>query len=109
MDLDALDAVQVHGDGADVAGQLGAPAVGEPFMVSATLEPKNCSVSKPAWPSTTSLPSPGIPDEAVVAVAEEGDVAAPATDHGVVALAAEQQVVAGATGDLVVARRHRRS
>ena len=58
-DIDVLDAVEVHGDVADVAGEPHRLPLAEMSIFSATLAPLNCSVSVPAWPSTVSLPSPG--------------------------------------------------
>ena len=57
---DVLDAVEVHGDVADVAGE---PRRGRRWprcrCSRLMLAPLNTSVSLPPWPSTVSLPSPG--------------------------------------------------
>ena len=52
------------------------PPLAEMSMFSLMLAPLNSSVSMPSWPSTVSLPSPGIPLEHVVAGAEQGSVVA---------------------------------
>ena len=72
-------------------------------MVSPTLEPLKASVSKPVWPSTVSLPSPGFQMIAIVAGAEQRDVVAAAAGDDVVAVAADQHVVAATADDGVIA------
>ena len=59
-DVDALDAVGVHRDRGDVAGQAHARCRWRRASIcSPMLEPLKSSVSVPPWPSTMSLPSPG--------------------------------------------------
>ena len=74
-------------------------------MFSAALLPLNTIVSAPAWPSTTSLPSPGshwkvsspAPSNAVVvALVAVDDVVAVTAEQGVDAVGAEDGVVAAA-------------
>ena len=72
-------------------------------MFSVALEPLKARVSKPAWPSTTSLPSPAFQTEEVVAGAEQGDVVAVAAGDRVVAVAADEDVGAEAADDRIVA------
>ena len=79
------------------------PPLAEASKISAPALPLKSIVSVPSWPSTMSLPSPGIPLEDVVAGAEEGDVVALLAVDEVVAVAAEQQVGAVAAEDRVVA------
>ena len=56
----ALDAVEVHGDVGDVAGEAATRLpLAEMSIFSAMLAPLKSIVSVPSWPSTVSLPSPG--------------------------------------------------
>ena len=80
------------------------PPLAETSMFSLALLPLNAIVSMPAWPSTTSLPSPGSHWNAVVAGSEQGDVVALLAVDEVVAVAAEQEVDAVAAEERVVAR-----
>ena len=91
VDVDVLDAVEVHGDVADVAEQRARLPLAEMSMFSLTLEPLNSSVSVPAWPSTDVAAVAGVPDEGVVAGAEQRDVVAAAAVDDVVAVAADQR------------------
>ena len=102
-EVDALDAVEVHGDGADVAGEPHAVAVGGDVDLSPTLEPLKSSRSSPPWPSTMSLVVAGIPLEAVVAAAEQRHVGAVVAVDDVVAAAAEERLRADAAEQRVVA------
>ena len=65
-------------------------------MFSATLAPLNSIVSKPAWPSSVSLSSPGFQTNVSSPAPMQGDVVAVAAVDQVVALAAEEHVVAEA-------------
>ena len=76
----------------------------ERLMFSLALEPLNCNVSWPPWPSTTSLPSPGFQTKVSSPAPRKADVVAATADDGVVAVAADQHVVAVAAGDGVIAR-----
>ena len=102
-EADALDPVEVQGDAAGAAEQTRPRAVGRDVDGLGGAAPLKTRVSAPASPSTRSLPSPVLPDEHVVAVAERrGVVAAPADDR-VVVLVAEQRVGAIARDEAVVA------
>ena len=57
--VDPLDAVEVHHDVADVAGEPHAPAVRRHVEDLATPEPLKVSASAPAWPSTCRCRRPG--------------------------------------------------
>ena len=72
-------------------------------MFSPMLEPLNCSVSVPAWPSTVSLPSPGSHWKVSLPAPELGGVGADVAVDEVVAGAAEQGVGAVAAAQRVVA------
>ena len=54
-----LDAVEVHRDRGDVAGEPQRGPLAETSIFSPALEPLKSSRSLPPWPSTVSLPSPG--------------------------------------------------
>jgi hypothetical protein len=56
---DALDVVEVHRDVRDVAEEAHAPAVGRHVEGLGDVGSVEGQRSLPAWPSTTSLPSPG--------------------------------------------------
>ena len=58
-EVDVLDAVDVHRDVGDVAGEPPRVPLAVMLMFSLMFAPLNCSVSVPSWPSTVSLPSPG--------------------------------------------------
>ena len=103
VELDVLDAVEVHGDVGDVAGEPHPAAVGRDVDVLGDVG----AVEQQRVGAGLALDDVAavarVPDEGVVAVAEQGHVVAAAADHGVVAVAADQQVVALAAGDGVVA------
>ena len=118
VELDVLDAVEVHRDVADVAGQRTRLPLAEMSMFSSMLAPLNTSVSVPAWPSTMSLPSPGFQRNVSLPAPSSAtslprspidDVVAVAAEQRVVALAADDRVVAGAAveGELDDAGRQR--
>jgi hypothetical protein len=102
-ELDLLDAAEVHGDGADVAGEAHPPVVGrdadllvdvgtvEDERIGAVLTVDNIGAVA------------GIPDERVVACAELRRIVAAAANDDVIAITAEQRVVSVAAGDRVVA------
>ena len=102
-ELDVLDAVEVHDDVADVAGQPHAAAIGRDVDVLAdvgAVEDQRVGAGL-ALDGVAAVAR--IPDERVVAVAEQRHVVAAAADDGVVAVAADERVVALAAGDGVVA------
>ena len=102
-ELDLLDAVEVHGDVADVAEQARALAVGgdvDVFVDVGAVEHQRIGAGL-ALDHVAAVAR--IPDECVVAVAEQGDVVAAAAVDDVVAVAADQRIVALAAGDGVVA------
>ena len=71
-------------------------------MRSAALAPLNSIVSVPARPSDGVAAVARIPDERVVAGAQERQVVAPVPVDRVVSVAAEQQLRSGASGEVVV-------
>src|SRR5262249_27713834 len=104
VELDVLDAVEIHGDGADVAGEPHAAAVGRDvdFLVNVG------AVEHERIGAVLTLDDVAagarVPDKRIVAVAEQGRIVAAAAGDEVVAIAAKQPVVAVAAGDGVVAR-----
>ena len=101
--LDVLDAVEVHGDVADVAEQPHPRAVGRDVDVLVRVGAVEHQRIGAGLTLDRVAAVARIPDEGVVAVAEQRDVVAAAADHGVIAVTADQRVVAGAAGDGVVA------
>ena len=103
VELDVLDAVEVHGDVADVAGELHLPVVGRDVDVlvdvGAVEQQRIGAVAAVDRVAAVAR----IPDEGVVAGAELRHVVAAPADDDVVAVAADQRVVAVAAGDGVVA------
>ena len=79
------------------------PPLAEMSMFSSTLAPLNTSVSVPRLALDDVAAVARIPDERVVAVAEQGHVVAAAAVDDVVAVTADQRVGALAAGDGVVA------
>ena len=73
-------------------------------MFSLMLAPLNAIVSRPSWPSTMSLPSPGSHWNVSSPGAEQGGVVALVAVDEVVAVAAEEEVGAVAAEQRVVAR-----
>ena len=73
----------------------------EMSIFSAMLAPLNCRVSKPSWPSTMSLPSPGFQTK-VSSPRPCCSVVTAAAVNEVVAVAAEQQVDAVAASERVL-------
>ena len=102
-ELDVLDAVEVHGDVADVAEQPHPLAIGRDVDVLGDVGAVEHQRIGAGLALDHVAAVARIPDERVVAVAEQRDVVAAAADHGVVAVAADQHVVAVAAGDGVVA------
>src|SRR3954467_4422698 len=97
-----LDAVQVHRDGRDVTGEQRVRAVRRDADVLGDIG----AVERERVGSGAAVDSVAaiarVPQERIVAGAEEGNVVAAAADHDVVAIAADEYVVAGASGDAVV-------
>ena len=75
------------------------PPLAEMSMFSLMLAPLNSSVSVPGLAFDDVAAVAGIPDEGVVARAEQGDVVAAAAVDDVVAVAADDGVVAVAAVD----------
>ena len=75
----------------------------ERSMFSLALEPLNCIVSVPSWPSTVSLPSPGFHTKVSSPAPMKATSLPRPPMIEVVAVAADQHVVAVAADDLVVA------
>ena len=104
VEVDALDAVEVHRDVADVAGEPDAAAVGREVDLLGDVG----AVEQQRVGAGLALDGvaavAGVPDERVVAGAHEGHVVAAAADDQVVAGAADEDVVAVAAvereGDL---------
>ena len=101
--LDVLDAVEVHGDVADVAEHPHPLAIGRDVDVLADIGAVEHQRIGAGLTLDHVAAVTRIPDEGVVAVAEQRDIVAATADHGVVAVAAYQGVVALASGDGVVA------
>jgi hypothetical protein len=103
VELDVLDAVEVHDDVADVPGKPHPPTVGRDIDILVDV----CAVEHerigPGLTFDCVAAVAWIPDERVVAVAEQGHVVAAPAGYGVVAVAAEEQVGALASNDGVVA------
>src|SRR5262245_6885949 len=99
-ELDALDVVQVHDDIGDVAEEMHSPAVGENVDALGDIG----AVEQHGVDAGTALDHvvvvARVPDEQVVAGAQDGDVGAVAAIDGVVAGAAEDDIVAKAAVDL---------
>ena len=103
MKLIALDAVEVHRDVGDVAGEADAAAVGEMSMFSSMLAPMNSMRVDAVLALDGVAAVARVPLEHVVAGAEEGGVVALVAVDEVVAVAAEEHVGALAAEDDVVA------
>ena len=89
-----LDAVEVHGDVADVAGEPRPAAVGRDVDVLVDVGAVEHQRVGAGLALDGVAAVARVPDERVVAGAEEGDVVAAAAGDGVVAVAADQSVVA---------------
>ena len=102
-EVDVLDAVEIHGDVADVAGELHPSVVRGDVDVLVDVR----TVEHQRVGAVTAVDRVAavarIPDEGVVAAAELRIVVAAAADDDVIACAADQRVVAVAAGDGVVA------
>ena len=102
-DVDLFHVVDIHRHGADVRTNRNRSRWPTGAIFSPTLEPLNCKVSAPPWPSTVSLPSPGFQTNVSSPRTHQGRVVAAAAVDRVVAVAAEQKVVAVTAGDGVIA------
>ena len=102
-EVDALDVVQIHRDGRDVAGEERAPAVGDDIdvLVDVRAEEQHRVDAVLAFDRVVAVAR--VPLEHVVAGAEQGDVVAVVAEDEVIAVAAEQHVRALAAEDRVVA------
>ena len=103
VDLDVLDAVEVHGDVGDVAEQPHPAAIGRDVHVLGDVGAVEHQRIGAGLALDDVAAVARVPDERVVAVAEQGHVVAAAADHGVVAVATDERVGALAAGDGVVA------
>ncbi len=103
VEVDPLDAVEVHRDVADVAGEPDPAAVGRDvdLLVDVGAVEQHACRCRPG-PRRCRCRRRG-PSERVVAGAQEGHVVAAAAVDEVVAVAADQHVVAVAADDRVVA------
>src|SRR5262249_46514566 len=103
VNLDVLDTVEVHGDGADVAGEAH-PLTGgldvELLVDVRAIEHERIDAIR-ALDDVAAVAR--VPDEQVVAGAEKGRVVAATADHSVVAVAAQQKIGALTSDDGVVA------
>src|SRR6516164_3864536 len=99
VDLDVLDAVEVHGDVADVAGEPRAAAIGRDVDVLGDVGAVEQERVGARLPFDGVAAVARIPDERVVARAEQGRIAALPADDEVVAPAAGDRVVAGTAVD----------
>ena len=103
-EVDPLDAVEVHGDVADVAGEAARGCRWPRGRCSQlAFEPLKMHRVGAALALDGVAAVAGVPDEGVVAGAQEGHVVAAAAVDDVVAVAADQHVVAVAADDRVVA------
>src|SRR5262249_17600150 len=103
VDLDGLDAVEVHGDVAEIAGEPYVAAVGRDVDVLAdvgAVEPERVGARLALDPIAAVA---GIPLEYIVASAEKGGVVPLVAVDEIVAIAAEQEIGAIAAQDRVVA------
>src|SRR5262249_45103996 len=99
VDLDVLDAVEVHGDVGDIAGEPRPGAVGrdvDALVDVGAVEPERVGARLPL---DLVAGVARVPDERVVARAEQRHVVAGAADDDIVAPAAGDGVVAGAAVD----------
>ena len=103
VELDVLDAVEVHGDVADVAEQPHPRAIGRDVDVLGDVGAVEHQRVGAGLALDGVAAVARVPDERVVAGAEQGHVVAAAAVDDVVAVAAEQRVVALAADDGVVA------
>ena len=102
-EVDVLDAVEIHGDVADVAGELHPPVVGRDADVLVDVGAVEQQRVGAVLTFDRVAAVARIPDEGVVAGAADQQVVAAAAGDDVIAVAAEQRVVAVAAGDGVVA------
>src|SRR3954451_2847723 len=98
-----LDAVEVHGDGGDVAGDAHARAVGRDVDVLADVRAAELHRVVAALPFDGVAAVAGVPLEGVGAGAELGGVGADVAVDVVVAGPGEEGVAAAAAGDRVIA------
>ena len=83
------------------------PPLADTSNASAMLAPLNVIASRPSWPSTVSLPSPGSQVKRSSPAPMQRRVVALVAVDGVVAVAAELHVVAAAAGAACRCRRRR--
>src|SRR5262249_31032960 len=97
VEVDRLDAVQIHGEGAHVAGEADALTIRRDvdLLVDGGAVEVHGIEAVLAFDDVAAVTR--IPDESVVAGAHESHVVAGAADDLVVALAADQEIGAGAT------------
>ena len=95
----SLDAVEVHGDAGDIAGEADAVAVGRDidFLVDVRAVEEHRVVAALALDGVAAVAR--VPLERVAAGAHQGHVVAPEADDQVVAVAAEERVVAPAADE----------
>ena len=91
-DLDLLDAVEVHGDVADITEEPDAAAVGRDVHVLTDVRAveQQCVDTILALDNVAAVAR--IPDERVVVAAEKSNIIAPPTDHSVVSVAGDEGV-----------------
>src|SRR5436309_11808325 len=92
MKVDPLDAVEVHGDGGDVAGETHAPTVGRDVDFLGDVGAVEHEGVEAGLTLDRVAAVAGVPDEGVVAGAEERHVVAGPADNGVVAMVADGRV-----------------
>ena len=102
LEVDGLDAREIHRHVADVSEEPNSVAVGRHMDLLGNIRPDELHrvVAVPAFDDVASVAR--IPGEGVVAGAHQGDVVALASVHRVVSVTAEQHVVAQAAEELVV-------
>jgi hypothetical protein len=99
VEIDPLDAIEVHRDGGDVAGETHTPTVGRNIDPLGDIGAVEHQRVEAGLTLDRVAAVAGVPDEGVVAGAEESHVVARSADDEIVVLAAEDRVVADATID----------
>src|SRR3954471_11985355 len=103
LERNALDIVEVHGDGGDVAGQHCMAAIGGDGDILADVGAVELQRVEAVASVDDIAAVARVPDKRVIAGAEQRVVVAAPADDEVVTIAADQRVVSVAAGDAVVA------
>src|SRR5262249_52631269 len=102
IELDLLDAVQVHRDVGDVPGEEHSRAVSRDADVLVQVRAVEQQRVRASLALHVITAVTRVPDEGVVACAQQRHVRAAHTDHRVVATAPKERIGAGTAGDHVV-------